>query len=228
MKNILNQLPTDTLIPRLKFTLKFVDLKDIRKKKILDIGCGFGWFELNAIKRGAREIWGIEISDEDLIAAKHIKDKRVNFKVGGALGLPFKQKYFDTLVAWEVIEHIPNETENKMFKEAARVLKTGGVFYLSTPYGSLRSKMFDPAWWLIGHRHYKEKKLISLGDSNGFIVKKIKIKGRWWSIFNLLNMYLSKWILRRDLILKDKLLAREDREYFRNGFVGIFIKYEKI
>lgn len=229
MKNILNERPDVNLNARLKFSNKLVDTTDIRNKKVLDIGCGFGWFELNALKKDVKQIAGIEISPLDLKTAKeNIRDKRASFKIGGALKLPFKDNYFDTVVAWEVIEHIPKNTEDKMFKEVYRVLKNKGTFYLSTPYGSFISKYLDPAYWIIGHRHYSKEKLINLGDKSGFEVSEIYLKGRWWGLINLLNLYIAKWIFRRGPFFEDKLIAKEDREYKLNkGFMGIFVKYRK-
>ena len=228
MKNILNETPKAKLNARLKFSINFVKNQDIKNKKLLDIGCGFGWFEQDAVLRGVRQVAGIEISEEDLKAVRTIRNKRAIFKVGGALKLPFEDKYFDTVVAWEVIEHIPKNTEDEMFKEVKRVLRKNGVFYLSTPYDSFWSKCFDPAWWLIGHRHYSRRKLINLGNENGFEASEIYIKGRWWCLINLLNLYIAKWIFRRKPFLERDLLNKEDSEYNSDwGFMGVFVKYEK-
>lgn len=226
MKNILNQKPSDKLNARLQFSMGFVDESDIKNKKILDIGCGFGWFELNALDRGVKQIAGIEITNEDLKAARQIKDKRTIFKVGGALELPFEDNSFDTVVAWEVIEHIPKNTETQMFKEVKRVLKKKGSFYLSTPYDSFWSKHFDPAWWLIGHRHYSKKQLIKLGTKQGFKVPEIFIKGGKWNLINALNLYIAKWIFRRKQFFEKELSNMEKKEFKKEGFMGIFVKYE--
>ena len=230
MRNILNEKPDLSLHSRLKFSNNLVDTKDIRGKRVLDVGCGFGWFELNALGKGVKEIYGIEITSLDLKAARdNIKDKRVRFKIGGALKLPFQDNYFDTVVAWEVIEHIPKNTEDKMFKEIRRVLKRDGRFYLSTPYDSFLSKYLDPAYWLIGHRHYSKEKLISLGRKNGFNESKIYIEGGWWGLINIWNLYITKWIFRRRPFYESKLIVKEDVEYKSSkGFMGIFVEYQKI
>jgi ubiquinone/menaquinone biosynthesis C-methylase UbiE len=228
MKNIINEKPDMKLTGRLKFSTEFVSDKDITGKNILDIGCGFGWFELNMLNRGVKQIAGIEISAEDLKTAKTIKDRRAIFRVGGALKLPFPDNYFNTVVAWEVIEHIPKNTEDKMFKEVQRVLKKSGTFYLSTPYNSFWSTISDPAWWLIGHRHYSRRKLVILGKKSNFTVKEVYIKGRYWNLVGLLNMYMSKWILRRESLAKKLFEKKENEEYKdKNGFMNIFVKYEK-
>jgi len=229
MKNILHQKPTDKLNVRLDYSTKFVKDINVKNKKVLDVGCGYGWFEINALKRGVKEITAIEISANDLrTASENIKDKRLIFKVAGVLKLPFKDKYFDTVVAWEVIEHIPKNTEVTMFKEINRVLKKKGIFYLSTPYDSFWSKYLDPAWWLVGHRHYSRERLETLGKENKLTLKEVFIKGKWWSLIGLLNMYFSKWILRRGLLFSNFCEIHENQEYKKDtGFMGLFVKYEK-
>lgn len=74
--------------------------------------------------------------------------------------LPFENESFDTVVCWEVIEHLPENSEHALFVEVNRVLKVGGAFSLSTPHDSLVSKLLDPAWWLMSHRHYSKGSLL--------------------------------------------------------------------
>jgi len=230
MKNISDEKPSYDLVGRLMASAQFVNDKDIKDKSILDIGCGFGWCELNFLNRGVRQMTGMEITEDDLkTARKSVRNKKIYFCVGSANKLPFLNKSFDTVVSWEVIEHIPKNTENQMFSEISRVLKPMGVFYLSTPHSSFFSNILDPAWWLIGHRHYTQEQLVEYAKKNGFEVKDIKIKGRLWTLFSILNMYFSKWILRRTSLYKNIFTKNEHKEYMNiNGFVNIFIKLEKI
>lgn len=229
MKNILKEKPIYDVKGRLAESLRFVAKEDVVGKKILDIGCGYGWCELHFLERGAKEIVGTEITEDDLTTIKEsIINKKAKFIIGDAINLPCKDGSFDTVVSWEVIEHIPEHTENKMFAEVNRVLKKDGVFYLSTPYAQFFNNIFDPAWWLIGHRHYSQKQLSSYGEENGFIVEKIMMRGRWWSLFSLVNMYISKWIFRRERVFGKIFLKHDDDEYQNgSGFVTIFAKYRK-
>jgi 2-polyprenyl-3-methyl-5-hydroxy-6-metoxy-1,4-benzoquinol methylase len=230
MYNLIKEKPTDTLHGRALYNTLFVQENDIKNKKILDIGCGFGWFELNAILRECENVIGIEIAEEDLLTVrKYIKDSRVDFKVGSAIKLPFENNKFDTIVSWEVIEHIPKNTENKMFSEVNRVLKNNGVFYLSTPFNSFFSNIFDPAWWLIGHRHYKKNDLINFAESNGFKIEKIILNGGIWEILGINNLYIAKWIFRRTPFFEKFFNEKQDKEYKKQkGFTNIFIKFKKI
>lgn len=229
MINTANETPKRKLFGRLSYSLKFID-EDLKEAVVLDVGCGYGWVELNLLKRNIKKIFGIEITEDDLTTAKlNVKDKRVQFVVGSAIDVPFKNDFFDMVVSWEVIEHIPTNTESKMFKEVHRVLKKNGTFYLSTPYASFWSKLFDPAWWLIGHRHYQSDRLIRFGIDNGFMIEKMEIKGGWWEIIGMLNLYIMKWVFRSKPLFDNYIKKRQDLEYRNsNGFTNIFFKFRKI
>lgn len=191
MRNLLNEKPTKTLHGRLLASVNFVSDADLINKEVLDIGCGYGWCELNFLKRDVNKIVGLEISENDLKTAKeNVQNDRVDFKVASVVNLPFENKSFDTVVAWEVIEHIPKNTEPLMFKEVYRVLKPGGHFYLSTPHKELFTNILDPAWWLIGHRHYSLKNLSEFVQNNNFEIMETKIVGSWWTLFSIIDLYI--------------------------------------
>lgn len=162
MKNITKVSPYAPLHERLRFTASFVRIGDITYKKVLDIGCGYGWFEVFAKKNNVRSIVGTELTEEDFRTAKRsIYDKKIHFIVGSATVIPFPKRSFDTVVSWEVLEHIPKGTEYIMFREISRVLKRGGACYISTPHRFIISTLLDPAFWLTGHRHYTVGSIIA-------------------------------------------------------------------
>ncbi len=229
MKNIIKQKPTEKLVGRMAESVKYVADRDIKNKTILDIGCGYGWCEVEFVKKGARKIIGTEIADADLVTARrYVKAKNVQFIVSGALRIPYKNASMDTVVSWEVLEHIPHHTELQMFQEVARVLREGGRFYLSTPYRSFAATVLDPAWWLIGHRHYTKQQLQEYAENAGFLLEDISVKGGFWSIMGCLNMYVSKWIFRRHVFFKSFFQRKEVEEYQRrNGYSDIFITCRK-
>lgn len=230
MKNIIEEKPDTKLIARMKRTFMFMDKEDIKNKDVLDIGCGYGWFEVNALKMNVRHVTGIEITEEDLkTIRRHITSKKFTAKVGSAIDIPFSANSFDTVVAWEVIEHIPRGTEKKFFSEVQRVLKKGGVFYLSTPYSSFLSRYFDPAYWLIGHRHYSKEQLQSYFRKDKMKAEEMKVYGGKWNVLSLINMYTAKWIFRREKFLNNFFANESHKEYMNNkeGIFDIFCKYRK-
>ncbi|OGD89218.1 hypothetical protein A3D81_00530 [Candidatus Curtissbacteria bacterium RIFCSPHIGHO2_02_FULL_40_17] len=228
MRNIIDESPEDKFVITQVAAVSYIDKKDLRNKDLLDIGCGHGWFELFSIRNGVHKVTGLDISEELLsVAKKHISDKKVSFKKGSAIKLPFNDRSFDTIVAIEVLEHIPPATETVMFREINRVLKKNGVLYLSTPSNSFFSVILDPAWWLMGHRHYSKQQLTKYGSENNLTLVKSKVIGGWWSLIAGLNMYIAKWLFHRKRFFEDffikKLLNETD-----HGFLDIRVKYEKL
>lgn len=229
MKNILDTKPTLQQHGRILYTLQFCESRHLKNKDVLDIGCGFGWFELHALSKGCTRVVGMETSEKDLATAKkHIHDRRSEFKVGSAVRLPFKDKSFDTVVCWEVLEHIPKGKEQEMFKEVHRVLKQGGGFLMSTPQSTFWNNLLDPAWWLIGHRHYHEKQLVTFGKKAGFVVERSTVRGRWWEIIAINTLYVSKWIFRREMFFQSFIQKKLDAEYRKEGFTNLFFAFRKV
>lgn len=208
---------------------QFVDDSDIKNKDTADIGCGFGSFVLNLIERQAKTVQGIEITKKDISTAKsHISDNRTTFLIGSAIDIPIQSQSVDTAVSWEVIEHIPPKTENKMFSEVNRILRSGGNFYLSTPFKSFWSCIADPAWLLIGHRHYSKKQLAQFAKNAGFRIEKMEARGGFWVLIAALNMYFSKWVLHRKPIFNEYFTKKDTSEYLKAGFATIFVKMHKV
>jgi len=184
MRNILGETSYDRLSGYRLESLRLVKDSNIKDKVVLDIGCGNGWCEWNYLKRGVRKMYAIDISKRNVRIAKTMNSKLIVFKIGDAIDLPFKNDMFDTVVSWEVLEHIPANSEKKMFDEVHRVLKPRGYFFLSTPNRNVFSTTLDPAWWLTGHRNYSRKEIINYADNAGFEVDEIGraylLAGRFW------------------------------------------------
>ena len=161
MRNLIKEGASDELFGNRVERIRFVLDDDIKNKIVLDIGCGFGWCEKNFLERGVRKIIAFDLSDDAKEAIEGLGSDRLTFVQGSTLRLPFEDNSFDTVVTWEVIEHVPKHHEVVMLKEIKRVLKPGGNLYLSTQHNNLFSTLLDPAWWLIGHRHYSIKQLIT-------------------------------------------------------------------
>jgi ubiquinone/menaquinone biosynthesis C-methylase UbiE len=228
LRNLVDERPTRDLHGRVSFARSFVELDDCADRDVLDIGCGFGWFELVALDRGATSITGLEPSDSDLATARRsIDDERVTFRVGSATELPFADASFDTVVCWEVLEHLPKSSEQRAFDEISRVLRPGGVLYLSTPHAAPVATALDPARWLIGHRHYTRAQLRSYASAAGFDVVRLELRGRWWEMAQTLDLYVAKWLFRRRPFFDTAITHRVDAEWQRPGFSNVFLRARK-
>jgi SAM-dependent methyltransferase len=168
--------------------------------KILDIGCGSGRHTCAAYQCRDVVAIGADINLRDLVTAKdrlNLHDQ-LGEHGGGTWGLsvadmtrlPFKNNYFDLVIASEVMEHIP-EHENAA-KEVIRVLKPGSMLVVSVPrYWPERI-----CWGLSedycnssrGHiRIYKSKELVALLESFG--LKK-------WAIHYAHSLHTPFWWLK--------------------------------
>lgn len=198
---------------RHKACLKMYSFKN---KKILDIGCSYGWFE-KFVAKDAKEITGIDLDEKDLNnARREISDKKIKFEKGSALDLcRFKDNYFDVVVMFDVIEHIPKDSEKECLREVKRVLKKNGRFLISTPANNF-SKFFDPAWYF-GHRHYSYDQVKNLFKNSGLEIEKMEIKGGFWEIFSMFLLYPFKWLLRMEIPFKEWFDKKRDFEYLKKG-----------
>jgi SAM-dependent methyltransferase len=98
---------------------------------VLDAGCGTGYGS-QALSGDALRVVGIDLSEEATrYAADHYPSLNQRWLTASCTQLPFGDATFDTVVAFEVIEHLPDWP--KLLIEARRVLKPAGVFIVSTP-----------------------------------------------------------------------------------------------
>jgi len=102
-------------------------------KRILDIGCGYGFRTLGIANLGAKCVIGIDL-DADRIRqadehAKSVGVTNVQFKCMNSECLEFENNSFDIVTADEMIHHAKNLSTT--VSEMYRVTKPGGVTVIS-------------------------------------------------------------------------------------------------
>ncbi|MBM77813.1 MAG: hypothetical protein CL846_04970 [Crocinitomicaceae bacterium] len=95
--------------------------------KIIDVGCGIGYFLEEAKKRGW-EVYGTEYTDE---AIKICKRKGITMQQGKLNPNNYNLEEFDIITSFEVLEHINNPIEE--LSNFYKILRKGGLVYLTTP-----------------------------------------------------------------------------------------------
>jgi|GEM_PF-3344919 len=101
--------------------------KEVPAGTWLDIGCANGQF-LCIMKQKGWKVLGVDISAE----SARLAQERFGIKVfcGDLLEAGFSPQQFDVISLWGTIEHMINPQEEIM--EASRLLRTGGIFAVST------------------------------------------------------------------------------------------------
>ena len=200
---------------------------NLEGKDILDIGPSFGWFEKMALEGKCKSVAGIEPRRQDFYLAEKEVPGAV-FKEGSALHIPFVDKSFDLVVMFDVIEHIPKNTERQAIQEIKRVLRPGGKVVISTPFFYWLSNMMDPAWYF-GHRHYEEKELAEIVEGGGFRIEGMEKRGGIFELISAILMYFFKWVFRTEIPYKDWFEEKRVSEYLtdKEGFETLYIKAVK-
>lgn len=100
-------------------------------KKVLEIGCGAGYFTKEIIKK-AVDLTAIDISP-DMIkeAKKNIGTKhRIDFRVENAFATTFTDKLFDFVIGSSVLHHLDIDLA---LSEIFRILKPSGSIFFTEP-----------------------------------------------------------------------------------------------
>ena len=102
-----------------------------RRKRVVDVGCGAGYGTAE-LARWAYWVVGIDNSiDAIRYAVGHYPAANARFVCASGTALPLPDASVDLVVAFEMIEHLPDWP--RLLSEARRVLAPGGQFVVSTP-----------------------------------------------------------------------------------------------
>ncbi|MCH7599944.1 MAG: methyltransferase domain-containing protein [Myxococcales bacterium] len=101
----------------------------------LDIGCGQGWYACEMARKGYT-ITAVDQSEGQLARAREYASDQgeglaLNFEWANAAELPFPDASFDFAYAVNMIHHVTDlDVRAHVFREIARVLRPGGMFFL--------------------------------------------------------------------------------------------------
>lgn len=118
-------------------------LGEFTGKRLLNVGCGTGGFNVAAERAGART-WGIDTSQEAvaICALRRTLGVGGHYSAAAAEALPFRDGAFDLVVCLSTLEHVADVKAS--LTEMVRVLRPGGGLFLYAPSG-----------WACYESHYK-------------------------------------------------------------------------
>ncbi|RJR15639.1 class I SAM-dependent methyltransferase [Candidatus Microgenomates bacterium] len=105
----------------------------VKNKTLLDLGCGDGYGAM-ILARRAKKVTGIDIDKKTIDkASKKYRAANIDFKVIPAQKINTLKKTFDIVTAFELIEHLSQDDQQKCIEQIKSVLKTDGLLLISTP-----------------------------------------------------------------------------------------------
>ena len=121
-------------IPQNKYLLGLIEKygKIDKNTKVLEAGCGWGFF-VRKLSEKAKMVYGIDFENKMLKTCRNMCKGKKNIRLikGDVRTLPFKDKTFDLVLCFGVVEHFDESVE--AIKELKRVLKKGGKLIISVP-----------------------------------------------------------------------------------------------
>ena len=172
--------------------------EEFRKtNKILDVGCGIGYF-LEVAKERGWDVYGTEYTDE---AIQICSSKGINMQKGILSSGNYQNEEFDIITSFEVIEHINNPIDE--LTNFYKVLRKGGLVYLTTPnFNSLLRYRLKSEYNVICYpehlSYYTPKTLKKLFTCVDFKTKKIESTG-----ISLTRLKTSKGVSKQSFISKE-------------------------
>ena len=125
--------------------------KNVKNKKILELGCGNGTNSAILAKLGA-EVYANDISQFSEIIIKKLNekltfDKNINFVSGDFLDANLESNMFDMVVGKAFVHHLTHEEEDLFMQKIINILKPEGIVRFFEP--AVNSRMLDEIRWLI-------------------------------------------------------------------------------
>lgn len=106
---------------------------DLAGKRVIDVGCGDGGLTRLMARQGA-EVVGVECGARQLAKARAAEAvPGADVVEGVAQALPAADGSADIVVFFNSLHHVPVAAMDQALAEAARVLKPGGLLYVSEP-----------------------------------------------------------------------------------------------
>ena len=161
-------------------------------KKLLDVGCSYGYL-LNEAKVKGWDTLGIDYKDD---AVKSAKEKfGIDVLKGSFEETKFDERSFDVVAMAEVVEHLINPIP--FLKTIHKILKDDGILFITTPdIESPQARLHGAKWIMFypgTHRYfYSLNSLERLLHLCGFKIKARRLYDRGPNpLRNLVKYYLS-------------------------------------
>jgi ubiquinone/menaquinone biosynthesis C-methylase UbiE len=162
-------------VHRYNVVIPYLDENDT----ILDLACGTGFGSDILAKFVKGEVVGGDIAQEAIVeCSSNFKRPNLKFQVLDGTNLVYKDGHFDKIISFETIEHTTQY--RKMLAEFYRVLKPGGVAFISTPNFPVNS----PSGKVVNPYHTQEFTFDELDKILRDVFPEVNISGQRYSRYD--------------------------------------------
>ncbi|MCP4993000.1 MAG: class I SAM-dependent methyltransferase [Gammaproteobacteria bacterium] len=111
------------------------DRLPLKGAQVLELGCGRAWMT----RRIAEDFKPAHLTASEVDSIQHKKNLQigdlptVSFVYAGAEDIPLDDASIDVVVMLKSLHHVPADLMDKALQEVSRVLKPGGLAYISEP-----------------------------------------------------------------------------------------------
>ncbi len=185
-------------------------------QKVLDFGCGDGYFSVILAKMGY-EVFGFDISSKNIKNAKKLSEKynlhdRTHFYVNTECEINFPDNYFSIIVGIDILHHV--EIETALLK-CYNMVKHGGIVIFHDPvkvpvFDRLRESKFG--LWLFPRKPSIERHITEderkLTREDLALIKSSRfsdVMEERFFLFTRLNCFMRKFTKGNTLLLLPKL-----------------------
>lgn len=159
---------------------------------ILEVGCGIGNFTKTLIEYG--ETWAFDIDRDCVTETKQKLGKRAHVGLGNIEKGTyfFKDKSFDTIVCFNVLEHVNDDTQ--ALEHIASLLRPNGTFIGLVPihpwlYGTIDEAIYH-------YRRYNPEQFVKQIEANGLTIEYKRIL----NFIGAIGWFVSGKLLKRKAI----------------------------
>jgi len=107
-------------------------LPGFQEKRVLDLGCGFGWHCQYAVEHGAAAVTGVDISEKMLAVARRKTDRRIDYIHSPIEDISFAAGSFDAVISSLAFHYIASFEQ--IAEKVAACLVQGGDFVFSVEH----------------------------------------------------------------------------------------------
>ena len=118
-------------------------LPDVRGLRVVDLGCGFGWFCRWALAEGAAEVTGIDVSEKMLARARETSDPAIRYERADLEALTLEPNRYDLVYSSLAFHYLAKL--DALMAQIAGALVPGGRLVFSVEHPMFTAPN-EPGW----------------------------------------------------------------------------------